>query len=108
MKGYSAFSNRRREPGKKQRLNKCGFCMIGHSIVTHRQALFTPEKYLLTGEVMSKINCKTFTIHQCFSTWNIDSQGGREPFLEGSGVDILFTQLYYICLVRVLDGVVEL
>jgi len=30
--------------------------------------------------------------------------GGRELFLEGSGLDILCTQLYYICFIRVLDG----
>jgi len=35
---------------------------------------------------------------QCFSTW------GHEPFLEGLGVDILCTQLYYIFFIRVSDG----
>jgi len=31
-------------------------------------------------------------------------QRSREPFLEGSRVDILCTQLYYICFIRGLDG----
>jgi len=31
-------------------------------------------------------------------------QRGREPFLEGSRVDITCTQLYCICYIRVLDG----
>ena len=31
-------------------------------------------------------------------------QKGREPFLEGSRIDILRMQLYYICFIRVLDG----
>jgi len=30
--------------------------------------------------------------------------GGHEPLLVGSPVDVLCTQLYYICFIRVLDG----
>ena len=33
---------------------------------------------------------------------------GREPFLEGPPPDILCTELYYICFIQVLDGVVRL
>jgi len=33
---------------------------------------------------------------------------GRQPFLEGQRVHILCRQLYYLCFVRVLDGVVGL
>jgi len=33
-----------------------------------------------------------------------DPQRGRQPFFEGSRVDILCAQLYYICFIRVLDG----
>lgn len=33
-----------------------------------------------------------------FSTW------GREPFLEGSGVDMFYTQLCCNCFIQVLDG----
>ena len=37
--------------------------------------------------------------------WVSDFQtGGHEPFLEGSRVDVLRTQLYYICFILVLDG----
>ena len=33
-----------------------------------------------------------------------DPQRGREANLEGSRVVILFTHLYYMCFIRVLDG----
>ena len=35
-------------------------------------------------------------------------QSGREPFLEGLWVDILCTQLSYICFICVLSGVIGL
>ena len=44
-------------------------------------------------------------LHQWFSTTGRDLQRSRELFLEGSRVDILCTQLYYLCFIRVSDGV---
>jgi len=38
------------------------------------------------------------------STWGCDSKRGYEPFLDRWSVDILCTQLHYICFIRVLDG----
>ena len=42
-------------------------------------------------------------IAQWFSTWGSRPQRGREPFLEGSRVDFMYTA-YYICFIRVLYG----
>ena len=35
-------------------------------------------------------------------------QRGYEPFLEGLRIDILCTLLYYICFLKVLDGIIGL
>jgi len=43
-------------------------------------------------------------LDQWFSTWGRDHQKGRDSFLEESRIDVLCTQLYYICFIRVLDG----
>ena len=47
-------------------------------------------------------------LDQWFSTWESRPAEGSWSFLDGTQVDILCTQLYYICFIRVLDGVVGL
>jgi len=44
-------------------------------------------------------------LERWFSNWGLQPPGGREPFLEGSRVDILCAQLHYIYFIRVIDGV---
>ena len=47
---------------------------------------------------------RTQGAEQWFSTWASWPKRGHELFLEESRVDILWTQLHYICCLQVLDG----
>jgi len=52
------------------------------------------------GRCCSESSVSSFYIRSKSVVFNL----GREPFLEGSRVDILCTKLYYICFIQVLDG----